>query len=165
MLSGNTNDNKDMDYNLTIANRIRMARERTGLNQSEFARRMKVTPQSVQQWESGETAPRQSRLVELAGLLQVDAQWLLTGQSQDDNELEDVELGLLSFEEADFIKLFRKLPIEQQLLLKGIAHTMERHIDASRRRRQVANGAGESYEPAGDAPPRPRLVDKGREPQ
>jgi len=65
---------------VTIHNRIKEAREAKGLNQSEVARHMKVFPQTVQQWESGKTAPRRGRLLALASFLGVTPEWLLFGK-------------------------------------------------------------------------------------
>ena len=65
---------------MTIGDRIRIARERLGLTQSDVARELKVKPQTVQQWESGQTSPRPKRIHKLAEVLKVSDVWLLTGQ-------------------------------------------------------------------------------------
>lgn len=56
---------------MSIAERITAARERAGLTQTELARRLNLAPQSVQQWESGVSAPRARRLAEVAMVLGV----------------------------------------------------------------------------------------------
>lgn len=63
----------------TLPVRIAQAREHKGLNQSELARAMGVTPQAVQNWESGKASPRGTRLTELAKVLGVPVQELLVG--------------------------------------------------------------------------------------
>ena len=44
-----------------IASNIAEARKRSGLNQSELARRLGIRPQSVQQWEKGTATPKLNR--------------------------------------------------------------------------------------------------------
>ncbi|WP_230379062.1 XRE family transcriptional regulator [Pseudomonas putida] len=61
----------------TIAQAIAEARERLGINQSELARRLGITPQSVQAWESGRSFPRPSKFKEIANVLGVRPQVLL----------------------------------------------------------------------------------------
>jgi phage repressor protein C with HTH and peptisase S24 domain len=54
-----------------IGKRIALLREMKGWNQSELAREMKVTPQSVQAWEAGKNVPRQQKMTRLAEVLGV----------------------------------------------------------------------------------------------
>ena len=49
-----------------LSDKIRLLRESQGLNQSEFARRLFVTPGAVNQWEKGKTAPDTNRLLAMA---------------------------------------------------------------------------------------------------
>lgn len=64
----------------TIANRIAEAREAKGLNQSELGRQLGITPQSVQSWEAGNSAPRGTRLEKLAKVLDTTVDYLVTGK-------------------------------------------------------------------------------------
>ena len=64
---------------MDINERIVSARTRLGISQSELARIVGVSPQTVQQWESGETSPRPSRYKGLANALHVTEQWLVFG--------------------------------------------------------------------------------------
>lgn len=48
---------------------LRAAREGAGMSQSELARRLKVTPSSVSQWEDGLTEPRPAKRHLLATIL------------------------------------------------------------------------------------------------
>jgi transcriptional regulator with XRE-family HTH domain len=52
-----------------LKDRIQAARKSAGLSQSELARRLKVTPATVNQWEGGHTAPRDRLREQLASLL------------------------------------------------------------------------------------------------
>ncbi|NIC05756.1 XRE family transcriptional regulator [Halomonas bachuensis] len=70
---------------MTFAKRLRRAREAAGLNQTELSKRLKVTPQSVQLWESeGEksTTPRTNRVRQIAKTLGVREDWLLFGRGE-----------------------------------------------------------------------------------
>jgi len=64
----------------TLAKRLAQAREQKGLNQSELARALGLSPQAVQNWESGKSSPRGSRLAEVASMLGVTAEHLITGR-------------------------------------------------------------------------------------
>lgn len=61
----------------TIGSRIAAAREKKGLNQSELGRRLGVTPQSVQAWESDKNVPRPKRLSEIADAIGVSVATLV----------------------------------------------------------------------------------------
>jgi len=160
IVAGKPNQNKEMDKSVVmgIGQRIRMARERAGLHQAEVARRLRLSRQSVQQWDNEQNAPKQSRLVELADVLQVDAQWLLTGESKD--EWEDQELQrLLTLQERQLLGMFEGLDPARRVLLQELADTLNRNQEAeAREQRRVANGG--IAHPGMAPPPRPRLVDK-----
>lgn len=77
-----------------IGQRIKEARKRKGLSQTELAHRLCLKTQSIQQWESGKTAPRNARIEELATVLGVDVGWLYgadvnTGKVGADNDWYD----------------------------------------------------------------------------
>ena len=61
-----------------IGKRIAEARAAKGMNQSELARALGVTPQAVQKWEAG-WAPKGARLREVAEALGTTVEYLLTG--------------------------------------------------------------------------------------
>lgn len=64
----------------TVAQRLKIARERAGLSQSELARQLGITSQSVNIWESGKTRPSRDNLAALARLTNVSVHWLLLGE-------------------------------------------------------------------------------------
>lgn len=66
---------------MSFAGRLAEARQRAGMTQSELARRLGVSPQSVQQWEQSGTTPRAHRIKDLALALGVTREWLLVGGS------------------------------------------------------------------------------------
>lgn len=56
---------------MNIAKIIRDGREKLNLNQSQLAELVGVSPQAVQQWESGATQPRGKRLNKIAEVLKL----------------------------------------------------------------------------------------------
>lgn len=64
----------------TLGQRIARKREQAGLNQSELARRLSVTPQAVQKWESEVSVPRGKRLDDIAAALGTSVAYLVTGE-------------------------------------------------------------------------------------
>lgn len=65
----------------TIGARIVQARENAELTTAQLARRLGVQTKTMNGWEKGESEPRSNRAVNLAGVLNVSVTWLLTGQS------------------------------------------------------------------------------------
>ncbi|WP_232729353.1 XRE family transcriptional regulator [Providencia rettgeri] len=63
--------------------RIKQARLAKKMTQAELAQQLGVTPQSVQQWETS-TEPRKNRVMKIAEILSVDAEWLLFGTAKKD---------------------------------------------------------------------------------
>lgn len=63
--------------NAISAERISERARIVGLSQSDIARELGITPQSVQQWFSGETVPRSTRLKRLAELLLTSGDYIL----------------------------------------------------------------------------------------
>ena len=74
---------KMVSMKTTIGNRIAQARTAAGLNQSELAARIGVTPQSVQHWEHDRTAPRGKRVEALSKILNVTPEWITFGSPSD----------------------------------------------------------------------------------
>jgi transcriptional regulator with XRE-family HTH domain len=69
-----------------IGERIRLARERKGWTQLNFAIEAGVSPSSVQRWEAGKL-PRVRRLMELAELLDVEVSEFIEPVSDRDAEM------------------------------------------------------------------------------
>jgi transcriptional regulator with XRE-family HTH domain len=72
----------------SFGERFRASYLRVGLSKADIARRLGVTPQSVQKYEAG-GKPDTANLEKLARLLDVSADWLLTGRApiNDDGEM------------------------------------------------------------------------------
>lgn len=66
---------------MTIGERLRQARKKAGITQSELARRAKVTPSAISQIESGlSKKPDAINLLKIARALDVTPDWLITGK-------------------------------------------------------------------------------------
>lgn len=62
--------------------RLRYARSLRDMTMEEAAKGVGVSYQSWQQWESGDTTPRQNRLAKIARALNVSEQWLTYGGAE-----------------------------------------------------------------------------------
>jgi transcriptional regulator with XRE-family HTH domain len=62
--------------------RIKHAREASGMSQKLMASRLGVKNSTVAKWESGKEGPRANRLQMIASLLNVPLLWLLAGSQQ-----------------------------------------------------------------------------------
>lgn len=76
------NDSDDVIYSvehidILFGERIKVARESAGMNQTDLSGQMNVSPQAIQKWESGKSSPRLSRIYRLATVLGVNISYLL----------------------------------------------------------------------------------------
>jgi len=62
--------------------RLKNAREASGMSQKTMANRIGVKTATVEKWESGKMDPRANRLQMLASLLGVPLLWLIAGSQQ-----------------------------------------------------------------------------------
>ncbi len=65
-----------------LGQRIKQQRERRQLRQSDIASALRLTSQAVSKWERGENAPDIAVLLDLARLLGVSVEWILTGRQE-----------------------------------------------------------------------------------
>ena len=65
---------------MTLAMRIKQARDEAGLSQAALGKACGVSRNAVSQWESGETRPASARLLKIAAVTGMDAEWLLAGR-------------------------------------------------------------------------------------
>ncbi len=109
----------------TLAKRLRYARERLGLSQSELARRVGLRPQAIQFIEGGHVR-RPRNVFEIAHALEVNPEWLLLGEGP----VDPVGLGesretyraspALSDEALAVARMWMELPRSQRLALKEV---------------------------------------------
>lgn len=81
-VSSNYNSGMVSASQLTLGERIKVARLAVGLTQMHIANHFKIARVSVTQWENNTTKPDTGRIVELAALLNVTMDWLLDGTGQ-----------------------------------------------------------------------------------
>jgi transcriptional regulator with XRE-family HTH domain len=62
---------------LSLNQRIKILRERAGLNQKEFAERCNVSPATACNWENGKIKPTINSRLQIARVLKVDSEILL----------------------------------------------------------------------------------------
>ena len=96
----------------TLADRLTLAMEKTGISQAELARACGVKPPSVSGWLSGKSKfLRGENLLKAAAALRVSQAWLATGEGS--MEPSSNALDLLTSEVGDAvpIKRFRKIPV------------------------------------------------------
>jgi phage repressor protein C with HTH and peptisase S24 domain len=81
----------------SIGERIALKREEAGLNQSELGRRLGLSAQAVQKWESGKSTPRNTKLSDIAAILGTSVSYLVQGDSHADqsrvasSDLKDID--------------------------------------------------------------------------
>ena len=56
---------------MTVSSNIRQLRKKSGLTQIELAEKLGVSIATLRRWEAGETSPNATRIIELANLLEV----------------------------------------------------------------------------------------------
>ena len=71
-----------MKYEWEFGNRIRIARERAGMNQSELAKAALTSQNSISSWENGRRLPNVHSASLLAKALRVNAGWLVSGEGK-----------------------------------------------------------------------------------
>lgn len=69
----------------TIGDRIRKAREAKGLKQPQLSDAAGVSKGTISMWETGVTNPRGQNLYNVAKVLGVSSEYLLTGKEPDDD--------------------------------------------------------------------------------
>lgn len=109
--------------NLTdLGVRIRGLREKQGLTQSQVAHSVMLSAQAVSKWERGENAPDISVLVDLARLLGVSTDFLLTGEEK---RPDTFEASIFCTSMRDFRGMTERLsPKEVSQLVNGIFQTL-----------------------------------------
>ncbi|MGV8936919.1 MAG: helix-turn-helix domain-containing protein [Allorhizobium sp.] len=82
MLNSNAMTINSDDCDDTLGGRLSTARDSAGIEMNALANQLGVKRETMQAWESDRSAPRPSRLVNLAGILGVSPMWLMTGNGQ-----------------------------------------------------------------------------------
>jgi len=98
--------------------RIKEAREARGWTQEQLAAAMNTTQQTIQRWESGQTDPKSSVIVEISRVLGITVSFIMNIEESD-------EVRLLSADEHELIDCYRSLPTKAQ---KAILHGLREYL-------------------------------------
>jgi phage repressor protein C with HTH and peptisase S24 domain len=83
--------NPSNNIGMTLAARIKMAREKKGMKKADLARTLGIKPVNITTWESGETAPARERMPDVARALDVTVDWLLNGDRTRDTPISPID--------------------------------------------------------------------------
>jgi transcriptional regulator with XRE-family HTH domain len=101
--------------------RIRAARRDRGLTQDELADRVGVSRSAVAQWETGRTGQVTGNLSRIAGVLEVNVEYLMYGN--DKRAVGEVRQG----DELAMLRLYRECEPEDRQMLLRTARRLARH--------------------------------------
>ena len=104
-----------------IGTRIRATRRDRGLTQDELADRVGVSRSAVAQWETGRTGQVTGNLSRIAGVLEVNVEYLMYGD--DKRAVGEVRLG----DELAMLRLYRECDPEDRQMLLRTARRLARH--------------------------------------
>ncbi|GIX14836.1 MAG: transcriptional regulator [Paracoccaceae bacterium] len=106
----------------TLGERIAAARAALGLSVAELAQKLGVRADTVAKWEAGRSEPRANRLQILAGLLNVNLVWLITGRGPG-APLPRRRAGAVPEDVLDELRALRR---RQQQLIDGLDRLIRR---------------------------------------
>ena len=104
-----------------IGTRIRAARRERGLTQDELAEQVGVSRSAVAQWETGRTGQVTGNLSRIAGMLEVNVEYLMYGD--DKRAMGEVRQG----DELALLRLYRECDPEDRQMLLRTARRLARH--------------------------------------
>jgi transcriptional regulator with XRE-family HTH domain len=104
-----------------IGTRIRAARRDRGLTQDELADQVGVSRSAVAQWETGRTGQVTGNLSRIAGVLEVNVEYLMYGD--DKRAAGEVRQG----DELALLRLYRECEPEDRQMLLRTARRLARH--------------------------------------
>jgi len=119
---------------MKMAERIRRARRKAKLSQTELAEIAKVRRSAVSNWESiSDTCPTMVNLIAIARACDVSLEWLGTGRGRMEFQ-HDPEAGVPAVDadlvelpiERELIACFRAMPMQSQSVFFDLAKTLAR---------------------------------------
>lgn len=113
----------------TLGKRISSLRREKGMKQEELAEKMGVSPQAVSKWENDQTCPDISALPQLAKLLGISVDELLTGKKEEpcvriipvDEQSKDRILHVYITDGGDRIKVNIPMPLIRKAVEIGLS--------------------------------------------
>ena len=70
---------------MSIAGNLRILRKKAGLTQIDLAEKLGVSIATLRRWEAGETAPNGTRIVELANLLEISPDEIVSDKNKENS--------------------------------------------------------------------------------
>lgn len=101
-----------------IAKRLKEARANANLSGKEAAKKLKIAPSTLSQYETGKYQPTFDMAIEMAKIYGANIDYILTGEYSPEKENRD-----LNQEEASLIESFRKLDDFTKGKIIGIIET------------------------------------------
>ena len=90
----NTEFQKQID--LAVGKRIRIRRKLLGLSRPQLALHLGVSSQQIQKYEAGMTSLKVFKLLQIAKILEVDANWFFDQEFLDDDQKNDLTYTLMN---------------------------------------------------------------------
>lgn len=119
---------------LKLSDRVRSARRKASISQTEFARRIGVSPSAVAQWEHPNgTQPSLQSVVRILEITGACPSWLLLGASSKAGkrgsgarEVDALALEMYAhcIDEENLLTIFRKIPTSRRTLLISMAEEL-----------------------------------------
>lgn len=114
---------------LHVGGQLRLARELTGLTQTEVGRALEMSFQVIQKYEQGEIRVSASRLFQLARLLRKSPDYFFEGLMATDS----AGIGVPERSDIELVRAFRTIQSDElkQLLVRLARDIAEKHGNAS----------------------------------
>lgn len=110
-----------------VGGQLRLARELTGLTQTEVGRALGMSFQVIQKYEQGEIRVSASRLFQLARLLRKSPDYFFEGLSESESGAGGI--GLVERSDIELVRAFRTIQSDElkQLLVRLARDIAEKH--------------------------------------
>ena len=103
---------------LAVGRRIKIRRRLLGLSRTQLALPLGVSTQQIQKYEAGISALKASKLLQIAKVLQVDANWFFDPEFADDLQKDDLTHRLMNDDNiAKLITCYLKISKDAQTRL------------------------------------------------
>ena len=102
----------------TVGKRIKTRRKLLGLSREKLGNYIGVSSQQIQKYEAGISALKASKLLQIARVLEVDANWFFDREFLDDHQKDDLTYTLMNDDNiAKLITCYLKISKDAQIRL------------------------------------------------